>query len=66
MVKLEIEVLDDNLLRVKVGGEVHRVTEVHLTFDGPVPILTMSHALQELEHIEVQAKGRTYLDGTPT
>lgn len=61
--RIEIEVLEDNLLRVKVGSEVHRATEAHITFDGPMPILTLSHALQDLEPVEPRT--RAYLDGTP-
>lgn len=61
--RIEIDVLDDNMLRVKVGSDVHRATEAHVTFDGPMPILTLSHALQDLEPVE--QKPRAYLDGTP-
>lgn len=61
--RIEIEVLEDNLLRVKVGSDVHTATEAHITFDGPMPILTLSHALQDLEPVEPRT--RAYLDGTP-
>jgi hypothetical protein len=64
--RITIDVLPDCLLRVTVGSEKHTVTEAHIRFDGPIPVLDLSHPLQQVEAIELPAKPKTYLDGTPT